>query len=490
MSAPAVTGRRAVVIGASGYIGTHLVPRLLAEGWTVRATARDPAVLTGRGWDAVECVAADILEPATLERALEDVDLVFYLVHCMAAGGDFDTLERLGARHLVAAADACGVERIVYLGGLLPEDTTSRHLLARRETGEILRSARCTTVEVRAGMIVGPGSAAWEVMRDLVNHLPMMVTPRWVRSRSTPIALENLLVYLLGFATVPIEEDAILEVGGAEVCSYEEMMHCYGDLIGRRRPIVPVPVLTPRLSSYWLWLVTSVPTNRARALIEGLSHDLVADDRRARELVPQQLLTFRETARAALEAEHRLDVVGRWVEGSMLHRRWNPHYSFYSMRSGAHTDTPAGAHALWQEVLTIGREGDFFYGRWLWLLRRFADWLLVGPALRRPRRHPTELRVGDVVDAFHVVRLEPERLLTLQLEMRAPGSGMLEFQIQPLDRGTRIRATAWWHPQGVWGLMYWYALLPFHDLLFRGITREIARRAEARERAPEGAASS
>ena len=483
--APAVTGRRALVIGASGYIGSHLVPRLVAEGWSVRATARDPEVLAGRGWDEVECVAADVLEPDTLAAACEGMDVVFYLVHCMAAGGDFQTLERLGAEHLVAAADATGVRRIVYLGGLMPEDPRSQHLRARKETGEILRRATATVVEVRAGMIVGPGSAAWEVMRDLVNHLPVMVTPRWVRSRSTPIALENLLVYLLGFATVTIEEQAVLEVGGGDVRSYEEMMNAYGDLMGQRRPIIPVPVLTPRLSSYWLWLVTSVPTNLARALIEGLAHDLIADDARARALVPQHLMTFRETAQAALDAEQRLGVQGRWVEGSMLHRRWNSQYSFYSMRSGAHADTYAGVDALWRVVLTVGRDGDFFFGRWLWLLRRLADWLFVGPALRRPRRHPTELRLGDVVDAFHVVRLEPKQRLTLQLEMRAPGAGMLEFRIQPLGEGARVWATAWWHPKGVWGLMYWYALLPFHDLLFRGIAREIVRRAEQAEAPPE-----
>lgn len=484
MTAPAATGRRAVVVGASGYIGTHLVPRLVAEGWIVRATARDPDVLAARGWDRVEVAAADVLDPASLARAAEGMDVIFYLVHCMAAGGDFETLERLGARHVVAAADAAGVQRIVYLGGLMPDDPRSMHLRARKLTGEILRTARCPVVELRAGMIVGPGSAAWEVIRDLVNHLPLMVTPRWVRSRSTPVALENLLVYLIGVAKVPLEDSPVLEVAGGDVCTYEQMMRTYGDLVGRRRPIIPVPVLTPRLSSYWLWLVTSVPTNLARALIEGLAHDLIADDRALRHLVPQRLLTFREAARAALDAERRLEVVGRWVEGSMMHRRWNPRYSFYAKRSGATADSPASVEALWREVLTVGRDGDFFYGRDLWLLRRLADWLLIGPALRRPRRHPTELRVGDVVDAFRVVRLEPCERLTLQLEMRAPGAGMLEFRVEPLRDGSRVRATAHWHPKGVWGLLYWYALLPFHDALFRGITTRLARRAAWREAEP------
>ena len=479
------TGRRAapraVVIGASGYIGTHLVPRLRREGWQVRATARNPEVLAARGWEDVELVAADVLDPASLARAVEGVDVVFYLVHLMAAGGDFPALERRAAEHLVAAADGADVGRIVYLGGLAPEAPRSRHLRARIESGEILRRARATVVELRAGMIIGPGSAAWEVMRDLVNHLPVMVTPRWVRARSTPIALDDLLAYLAGVAEVPLDGDRVLEVAGPEVCTYEEMMRSYGALIGRRPRILPVPVLTPRLSSYWLRLVTSVPTSIAGALIEGLAHDLVADDREIRRLLPRRLSTFREAAEAAFRADREHRVASRWVEGSIACRDWNPAYGFYAKRAGHEVQTPAGVEALWRVTMTVARNGDYFYARPLWFLRRLIDWFVGGPSLRRPRRHPTQLRVGDVFDAWRVIGLEPRERLTLLLEMRAPGSGVLEFALAPSGEGSRVRVTAYWHPAGVWGLLYWYATWPFHRLLFRGMTAAIARRAERLE---------
>lgn len=478
-SGAAPQGRRAVVIGASGYIGTNLVPMLQAEGWTVRATSRHPGVLEAREWPGVELVAADILDAGTLEHAVAGTDVVFYLVHCMAAGGDFAALERQGASNLVAAADAAGVQRIVYLGGLSPDDPQSQHLRARLETGRILRTASCTVVEIQAGMIVGPGSAAWEVIRDLVNYLPVMVTPRWVRSRSTPIALDNLLVYLTGAAVIPLDGNRIFEVAGPEVCTYEQMMRTYAELVGKRRLVLVVPVLTPRLSSYWLRLVTSVPTNIASALIEGLAHDFVANDRPIRTLIPQRLVGFREAAAAALAADKSHTVATRWIEGSLACRSWNPQYSFYAKQAGDAADSAASPEAMWQKVLTVGQGGDYFSVRPLWFARRLADWLLGGPAMRRRRRHPTELRVGDTFDGWRVIGLAPRERLSLLMEMYAPGSGVLEFVVDATATGSRVRATAYWHPAGVWGLLYWYAMLPFHRFLFRSMTRNLARRAEA-----------
>jgi len=474
----AVTGRRAVVIGASGYIGTNLVPRLVDDGWSVRATSRNTQVLATREWGDVELMAVDILDPASLDSVLADMDVVFYLVHCMAAGGDFASLERQGARNLVAAADAAGVSRIVYLGGLSPDNPRSQHLRARLETGEILRSARCTVTEIQAGMIVGPGSAAWEVMRDLVNHIPIMITPRWVLSKSTPIALENLLVYLVGVATIELEGNPVFEVAGPEVCTYEQMMRTYGELAGKKPRIVHVPVLTPKLSSYWLRLVTSVPTRIAAALIEGLAHDFIANDAPIRALIPQPLMDFRASAEAALEAEKNHTVATRWVEGSLACRDWNPRYSFYAMKSGDSAESSASVEAMWQVTMTVGRGGDFFYAYPLWFLRRLADWFVGGPAMRRRRRHPTQLRVGDAFDGWRVIGFERDQRLSLLMEMKAPGSGVLEFVVQATERGCRVSATAYWHPAGVWGLLYWYALLPFHGILFRGMTREMAKRAQ------------
>lgn len=483
-------GQRSVtVIGASGYIGTHLVPRLVREGWQVRATSRNLAVLEARHWPDVELFEADILDQDSLEHALKGSDTVFYLVHCMAAGGDFGALERQGAENLSRASEATGVSRIVYLGGLAPPDTHSPHLLARLETGRILRTGRAQVIEIRAGMIVGPGSAAWEVIRDLVNHLPIMITPRWVRSRSTPIALENLLVYLTGVAKMPLQGDLILEVGGPEAYTYEQMMRIYGDLVDRPPRILDVPLLTPTLSSYWLRLITSVPSRVAGALIQGLSHDLIADDAEIRRLIPQQLLTFRESAIAALEAEKTNTVETRWVEGSMACRDWNPNYGFYAMRAGDEAQTSASIDALWQEVQLIGKDGDFFYANTLWRIRRLIDWSIGGESIRRRRRHPSELQVGDAFDGWRVIGMQERKRLTLLMEMKAPGGGVLELEITEGQSLNTVRATAYWHPAGSWGIAYWYSLLPAHAILFKGLTRSIARRAEARRLPPPDADS-
>ncbi len=474
--------RRALVFGASGYIGTHLTPRLAAAGWRVRAAARHREVLEARGWTGVEIVAADALRPETLAPALKGADVCFYLVHSMAAGRDFAALDLQAARNFAAAAAAAGVGRIVYLGGLIPERPKSQHLESRAATGDVLREGPVPVTEIRAGMIVGPGSAAYEVIRDLVNYLPVMVTPRWVQSRSTPISLDNLLDYLAGVAALPQAAGRIYDVGGPETLSYEQLMRQYGEIVGKRFRLLSVPVLTPRLSSYWLRLITSVPTNVARALIDGLEHDVIADDRAIRELIPLELHDFKQSVQAALESERSNALVAHWVEGSIVCRNFNPEYAFYAKKAGAEASTRVSPAALWREVMAFGGAEGYYYANTLWLLRRILDWLVGGPSFRRRRRHPTELRVGDVVDSWRVIALEPERRLTLLMEMRAPGSGVLEFEIR--DRGDErtVRATAYWHPAGPLGLIYWYLLLPAHRFLFRGLTAALARRAEAQDR--------
>jgi uncharacterized protein YbjT (DUF2867 family) len=466
-----------LVFGASGYIGTNLVEFLLAEGRPVRATSRNIEVLEGRGWEGVDLRAANALEPTSLDGALEDVDTAYYLVHSMAAGKAFPELDARAARNFAAAAARHGVQRIVYLGGLTPERPVSAHLQSREETGDILRRGSVPVTELRAGMIIGPGSAAWEVIRDLVNHLPLMVTPRWVQSRSTPIALENLLRYLADVPKYGETAGQIYEVAGPDVVTYIEVMRRYGRLVGKRPFIIPVPVLTPWLSSYWLRLVTAVPTNIARALIDGLSQDVIASENRLAQLIPQKLLDFDEAAEQALRAERQHAVPARWVESSAAVRTFRPEYSFYSKQAHGEYLTPSRPEDLWAVISRVGQGGDFFYARFLWWLRRAIDWVLGGPSLRRKRRHPMELRVGDVIDAWRVIAVDPHRRLTLLMEKRAPGVGVLEFKIDDLGDQRRISVHAFWHPAGVWGLIYWYLTLPVHSLLFRGTARAIARRA-------------
>jgi uncharacterized protein YbjT (DUF2867 family) len=470
----------ALVFGASGYIGTNLVPRLLAENYRVRAAARNRKVLEARDWTDIELVEADALKPETLDVALADIDVAYYLVHSMAAGRHFGQLDIQAADNFAQAAQRAGIKRIVYLGGLVPPDASSEHLTSRCETGNRLRAGTVPVIEIRAGIIVGPGSAAFEVIRDLVNHLPVMVTPRWVRAKSTPIALDNLLTYLVRIPQLEQTAGGIYDAAGPDLLSYEQLMRQFGEMVGKRPIIIPVPVLSPELSAWWLHLVTAVPTNIARALIAGLKHDISADTRALQTLIPQHLLTFREAVEAVFDAERRNAVAARWTEGALMFRDYNPRYAFYAKRVSGSAIAKAPVQAVWHQVASIGGENRYYYLNFLWTIRECIDWLLGGSGLQHKRRHPTELRVGDMVDSWRVIGVEPERRLTLFFGMKAPGAGVLEFELEAEPDGrTRVTATAYWHPAGVWGLLYWYAHLPAHAVIFNGLTRAIAERAEA-----------
>lgn len=468
-----------LVFGASGYVGSHLVPALAARGRRVRAAARQRRVLEARGWEGVDLAEADALDPASLDAALAGVDTAYYLVHSMAAGRRFADLDREAATHFAAAAARCGVRQIVYLGGLVPPHARSEHLASRKETGARLRAGPVPVIELRAGIIVGPGSAAYEVMRDLVYHLPVMVTPRWVQSMSSPIAVSNLVEYLLRLADLPQAQGRILDAGGPDYLSYEAMMRIFGEVVGRRPRILRVPVLTPRLSSYWLGLVTTVPARIGRALVGGLKHDIPAFDAELRALVPQPLLPFRAAVEAALAAERANAVAARWTEGAFMFRGHRHDHAFYAKKAGGRAVARASPQAVWEVLCTMGGATGYFYCDALWRLRAWLDWLAGGAGLVRGRRHPTELRVGDVIDYWTVLALAPSQRLTLHFGMRAPGTGILEFELEATAEGTRLTETAYWHPAGFWGLVYWYALVPFHLFIFKGMTRAIARRAEA-----------
>jgi uncharacterized protein YbjT (DUF2867 family) len=472
---------RFLVFGASGYIGSNLVPFLNNHPVIVRAAARNLEVLRSRLWDGVELVQSDALDSASLEDALADVDVAFYLVHSMAAGRQFGALDLTAASNFATAAAAAGVKRIVYLGGLVPDDAAGEHIVSRRDTGNILRDGAVPVTEVRAGIIIGPGSAAFEIMRDLALNLPVMITPRWVRAKSPPIALENLLAYLLGAARSPEAAGKIYDAAGPEQVSYEEMMKLMAELAGKRQPlIIPVPVLSPGISSYWLGLVTAVPPDIARALIGGLKHDFAANDKPLRTLVPQRLLTVRESITAAYTAEQSHRTEARWTEGAFNLRGLRHDVAFYAKKASGSAQAQASPAAVWAQVIRMGGRNRYYYMNGLWWLREFMDWCAGGAGFSRGRRDPDDLRLGDVIDYWTVIGIEPERHLTLHFGMKGPGSGILEFELRPLaGGGTAINVTAFWHPRGVWGLLYWYTLVPAHLFLFRGWTCAIARRAEA-----------
>ncbi len=469
-----------LVLGASGYVGSHLVPRLTAEGHTVRAAGRRRETLEAREWPGVEVVQADALDPDTLAPAFEGADLVYYLVHSMASGADFPERDRRAAANARAAAERAGVERIVYLGGLQPPGDASTHLASRRETGDVLRDGPVDVTEVRAGIVVGPGSAAFEVIRDLVYHLPVMVTPRWVRSLTQPIALDDLVEYLVRLPGMEPPGDHTCDVGGPEVVRYQDLLSRFARVVGRKLLIIPVSVLSPRLSSYWLDLVTAVPSSVARPLIDGLRHDLVVDpaaDLRTR--IPIELRTYEEAVRAALEAERTADLPARWTEGSFAMRDHRPDISFYSRGERVERTSTAAPSAVWTVVSAIGGANGWYYGNVLWNLRGLLDRLVGGVGRRRGRRHPADIRPGDALDFWRVVGVEPGRRLTLLAEMKLPGIAVLEFEVSPAGDGSRIVVSAHFHPAGAAGLLYWYALWPLHKRIFAGLTDAIVERALA-----------
>lgn len=470
-----------LVFGATGYVGSNLVPFLHGRGHRVRATGRYRDVLDARPWSSVETAVADALEPDSLTAALEGVHTAFYLVHSMAAGRDFGRIDLEAAANFAAAAERAGIQRIVYLGGLVPEDPSAgEHIQSRRDTGEVLRSGAVAVTELRAGIIIGPGSAAFEVMRDLALNLPIMVTPRWVRATSPPIALGNLLHYLEGVAFAPEAAGEIYDAAGPETVDYTAMMLSLAKHAGKQKPIIiPVPVLTPRLSSYWLALVTAVPAPVARALIGGLKHSFTADDRALQTLVPQELLDVDSAIAQTLDQEKAQRTITRWTEGVFSLRGFRHDHAYYSKHAVGSAVTGADRAAIWNLLVHLGGPKRYYYMNGLWLVREIMDWLVGGSGLSRGRRLDDTLRVGDVVDYWTVIALEEEKLLTLHFGMRAPGSGALEFELIPApDQQTELRISAHWHPRGVWGLLYWYAMLPAHLFLFSRWARRLGRLAE------------
>ncbi len=476
------------VTGATGYIGTRLVPRLLSAGYRVRCLVRSPRKLADRPWSAdplVEIVQADLEDEAALGRDLAGCTAAFYLVHSMlSAGGEYAAKDREMASRFARAASAAGVSRMVYLGGLGETGADlSEHLASRREVERALAEGSVPVTVFRAAMIIGSGSASFEILRYLAERLPVLITPRWVRTESQPIAVRNVLHYLVQSLAVPETTGRTLDIGGPDILSYADLLREMAAARGLpKRLIIPVPVLTPRLSSWWIHLVTPVSAQMARPLAEGLRNRVVVRDDTAATLMPQRLLSVREAIRLAIDEESRSDVESTWSSAGPMpgDPDWAGGDVFEDAREAVVRASPERVF----DVLAGlgGRDGWFRYNR-LWMLRGVLDRLTGGPGWKRGRRNPTQISWGETVGFWRVSEIQRGRRLTLRAEMRLPGDAILDFTLTPLDSPaeaprTRLVQTARFRPRGLAGLAYWYAVLPFHGLVFNGLLDGIVTTAE------------
>ena len=466
-----------LVTGATGYIGGRLAPRLLELGYRVRCLVRDSSRLQGRAWhDQVDILAGDIYEGSGLTAAMQGVTTAYYLVHSMQAGADFHQRDLVAARNFAEAAQAAGVQRIIYLGGLAHHSAAlSEHLRSRYETGDVLRGGSIPVTEFRAGVIVGSGSISFEMIRYLTERVPVMITPRWVYTRAQPISIRDMLGYLTAALEVPESIGRIIEIGGAEVVTYGEMMTTYAEVRGLKRWMLPVPVLTPRLSSYWVNLVTPIPAVIARPLIEGLRSENTVQDPIARQIFPAiQPSGYRQAVEDALAALQASQVETAWSDALCSSQGKLPPVTLTN-REGMILETrqrrvSASPAQVYRAFTSLGGQRGWLYMNWAWRLRGFFDKLIGGVGLRRGRRDPHELRVGEALDFWRVEAVEPERLLRLRAEMKVPGQAWLQFQVDPVEDGQcLLTQVAFFAPKGLLGWLYWYALYPLHRPIFSGM---------------------
>jgi uncharacterized protein YbjT (DUF2867 family) len=470
------------VLGATGYIGGRLVPKLLEAGYHVRCLVRSPAKLNEREWaqhSHLEILQADLSDTPSLVEHLKNCQAAFYLVHSMSSAGKEYAAEDLRlASGFASAAGTAGAGRIIYLGGLGETGTDlSEHLSSRREVEHALAATGVPVTVLRAAMIIGSGSASFEILRYLVERLPIMITPRWVSTPCQPIGVRNVIGYLLGVLAAPETAGQVFDIGGPDVLCYRDIMQVMAEELGLgRRWVIPVPVLSPRLSSYWIHLVTPLSSAIAKPLAEGLKNPVVCREDRIRKLIPQPLLGVRESIRAAL-----IKVAGHGVETNWSMAGPIPGDPDWAggavFRDSRQILVEAPAWAVFRAVCRVGGGHGWYAADWLWVLRGWMDRLAGGPGLRRGRRDPEAVGFGEALDFWRVVGLERDRRLSLRAEMKLPGEALLEFRVEADGAGCRLNQEALFQPRGLLGLLYWYAVAPFHHFVFRGMLSGIRREA-------------
>ena len=475
--------QRVAIAGATGYIGGRLAPRLLDSGYSIRCLVRSPAKLQGREWaedSRVEVRQADLADAESLARNLEGCQAAFYLVHSMtSAGAKYAEQDRRLASVFAHAARQAGVERIIYLGGLGETGPDlSRHLSSRREVEEALASTGVPVTVLRAAMIIGSGSASFEIMRYLVERLPIMITPRWVSTPCQPIAVRNVIGYLVGTLSRPEMDGGTFDIGGPDVLCYREIMQVLAEELGlRRRWILPVPVLSPRLSSYWIHLITPLSHHIAKPLAEGLKNPVVCRENKITTLIPQELLTVREAIRVALRKVTENQVETNWSMAGPIPS--DPDWAGGTVfRDEREIVIEAPDWAVFRAVCRVGGGHGWYAAAWLWRIRGWIDVVAGGPGLRRGRRDRERVHYGEALDFWRVVGLERDRRLVLRAEMKLPGEALIEFRIEA--RGEfqcMLQQRALFRPRGLFGLFYWYAIAPLHHMVFHGMLLGIRREA-------------
>ena len=472
-----------LVTGASGYVGGRLVAALEREGATIRCLTRRPEFMASRVSPGTEVCAGDVTDRASLDRALAGVHTAYYLVHSMASGATFAESDRHAAKVFGEAAHAAGVARVIYLGGLADDqEPLSLHMRSRHEVGTLLRAAGLSVVELRASVIIGSGSLSFEIVRALTERLPFMLLPRWVSTPAQPIAITDVVQYLLEARKLPPSEEGIFEIGGADQVSYEDMMRAYAAARGLHVPMFRVPVLTPFLSSLWLGLVTPIYARVGRALIASIMHPSIMRDDRARRTFAIQPMPMADAIRHALVDEDQEIAASRWSDALSSvgePTQWGGVRFGNRLVDSRQLAATASTADLFNRVQRIGGAQGWYAWNVLWWIRGLLDLLVGGAGMRRGRRHPVELRVGDTLDCWRVERLDAGRLLRLTAEMKLPGRAWLEFEVTPTPTGSTLRQTAIFDPVGVLGQIYWYSLFPLHELVFGGMLREIVRSAES-----------
>lgn len=472
-----------LLTGANGYIGSRLLPRLVEEGHEIYALVRSrsriqiPKIFQSQ----IHIIEADLLDPSSLLEIPSDIDAAYYLVHSMSYSQKFSDLEALSAKNFVRRLENTAAKQIIYLSGLSNEAQLSRHLTSRKRVGEILREGKIPVTILMAGIIIGSGSASFEIIRDLVEKLPIMIAPKWLKQLTQPIAISDVLSYLTSVLGNPVCIGASFEIGGPDVMSYKELLLNLAKMRGLKRKIFTVPVLTPRLSSYWLFFVTSTSFSLARFLVESLTNNAVCKENRMQTLFPRKLLSYEEALQLAFTRIEEDWVPSSWkdtLSGSAL----NPDLSVYVHvpKFGILSDCRTVAFScdveeVQKRVWSLGGERGWLAMDWAWELRGFLDQLVGGTGLRRGRTHPSHLKVGDALDFWRVLLAdEKNRRLLLYAEMKLPGEAWLEFEIIPDETGGKLKQTASFRPNGVWGRLYWYSLYPFHALIFSRLAKNIA----------------